>query len=147
MKFLLIIFAVCSIAACKSMSGNRQPVGETAKQDTSEHTIPVVATENPVSFFTASGSEPFWDLNLSIAQDGTYPVTFNTVTGKMTGTLKMVAEDNYEGMVKSQKGKEKLLKVTIIDTPCMREDGETNDPQTATIIFENNTFSGCGKKP
>jgi hypothetical protein len=63
----------------------------------------------------------------------------------MAGNLKMLAEDHFEGMVKGQ-GKETLLKVVITNTPCMREDGETKDPQTATITYEKNTFSGCGRK-
>jgi uncharacterized membrane protein len=145
MKFLLISFAICSMVACKSTSGNRTPAHETATKDTPGNTTPIVASENPVPFFIASGFEPMWNLELSIAQDGTYPVTFTTVTGKMTGTLRIVTENNFEGIVKGE-GKESLLKVVITNTPCMREDGETKDPQTAIITYKKNTFSGCGRK-
>jgi hypothetical protein len=141
MKVLLIGFAICSIAACKSVTENHSSTKETAKPS-----VPVVVTENNVPYLIATGFEPMWTLNLSTAQDGTYPVTFTTITEEMTGTLRMVTDRTFEGMVKSQ-SKETLLKVVIADIPCQREDGETKDPQTVTITYDKNTVSGCRRKP
>lgn len=141
MKLLLIGFVVFSIAACKSTSENHTPTKETAKPNT-----PVAVTENNIPFLIATGFEPMWTLNLSIARNGTYPVTFTTITEEMTGTLRMVTDHTFEGIVTSQ-SKETLLKVVIADIPCQREDGETKDPQTVTITYGKNTASGCGRKP
>lgn len=141
MKLLLIAAILCSIVACKSVSENHPPTQEAAKPS-----VPVAVTENNAPYLIATGFEPMWTLNLSIAQNGTYPVIFTTITEEMTGTLKKVAENTYEGMV-TGKAKEAPLRVVITNVPCQREDGETKDPQTVTITYDKNTVSGCGRKP
>ncbi|MFA6060001.1 MAG: hypothetical protein WC756_17470 [Taibaiella sp.] len=146
MKLLLILLATCSIAACKSVSENHPPSKEITKSDTTspkKETVPAIATENNVLYLTASGFEPMWTLNLYIAQDGTYPVTFTTITEKMTGNLKPTADHTFEGIVKGGT-KEALLKVVIADIPCQGESGK-KDPQTVMITFAGSTSSGCGK--
>lgn len=147
---LTISLAVVVLSSCvgKKKADQNEKTEDTVANvsDREKETMSAIATENNVPYLIATGFEPMWTLNLSIAQNGTYPVTFTTITEEMAGTLRQVEDNAFEGMVKSQ-AKEILLKVVITNLPCMCEDGETKDPQTVTITYDKNTASGCGRKP
>jgi uncharacterized membrane protein len=143
MKFFFLLLMICIFAACDT----RQTAVETTKAAPAAQRSdkPVVATEQEVPFFEASGFEPMWSLKLNIGQDGTYPVSFTSVTEEMTGTLKKIGEHIFEGSIKGRSG-EKSLRLTITDKPCPHEDGATKDPQTAIITLDGKGYVGCGKK-
>lgn len=146
MKILILIIMLCGLLACKT--GREAPSQDqhtAAPQITGKtQSTPVKATDKNTILFVASGFEPMWHLELSLTADSVYLITYTNITGEMTGKLRKVTAQVFEGTIQSGT-KKGFFKLVISNKPCMHEDGATRDPQTATITFENNTSSGCGK--
>ena len=149
MKVLIATLALLMLQSCNTVIEYDPPTGETVVQDTTkmkQDTTVTAAKDHPKTIFIASGFEPMWNLQLLMTQDGNYPINYVDVTGEMTGSLKKVSENVFEGVLKKNGGEESSIKLVISNTPCMREDGKTKDPYTATITINGNTSSGCCRK-
>jgi hypothetical protein len=149
MKLLIPLFVMCALVSCNPITESQQPTRKPLALDTTKAkpgTMIPAEKQYPKTIYLASGFEPMWNLQLLMADDGTYPINYVDVTGEMTGRLNEVSENIFEGTIKKNGAQEIKIKLVISSTPCMREDGETKDPLTATITINGKTSSGCCRK-